>query len=145
MKLCWQLEVFCCQSERGCIVKLRQLTPIVIACVLVCPSAFADYLVKGPIEGNVCWGLGIEVCGLKKLDAVKGADGRLFTISDRFKSVSEYNSAKGRCWIRTKSTGGGLFSWGVNAAIQPEFFEKTDSGEYKKHDVEYVTFKCIEQ
>lgn len=82
---------------------------------------------------------------MKKLDAVKGKDGRLYTIADRFESVTEYKPEKGRCWIRTKSTQAGLISWGINAVTQPDFYEKEASGEYKKHDVEYVTFKCIKR
>lgn len=118
------------------------MNKIAIIALLISTQARADYLVWGEIEGTVCWGIGIEVCSQKKLHAVKGKDGRLYTISDRFESVSEYNETKGRCWIRTKSTGGGLISWGINTAIQPEFYEKLPSGEFKKHDVEYVTFKC---
>ncbi len=125
------------------VLKGIAITSIFVA--LASTNATAEYLATGPIEGNVCWGIGIEICSMKKLDAVKGKDGRLYTISDRFEAVTEYKQDKERCWIRTKSVQAGLISWGINVLTQPEFYEKEPSGEYKKHDVEYVTFKCVKR
>lgn len=116
----------------------------VCAAISVSPS-WAAYVATGPIEGNVCWGIGIEVCGLHKVAAVKGDDGRLFEVSTKYDSVTEYKESSGRCWIKTKSSGGGLFSWGINAIKQPTFLEITDSGKYKELDVEYLTFKCVKR
>lgn len=105
----------------------------------------ADYYATGPIEGNVCRGFVIEACGLHTIAAVKGDDDRLYEVQRRFASVTEHKESTGRCWIKTKVKGGGLLSWGVNAAKQPVFYERTSSGEYKELDVEYVTFKCVKR
>lgn len=107
--------------------------------------AWADYYATGPIEGNVCWGFGIEVCGLHTIAAVKGDDGRLYEVQRQFSSVTEYKESTGRCWIKTKAKGGGLLSWGINTITQPVFYERTSSGEHKELDVEYVTFKCVKR
>lgn len=103
----------------------------------------ADFYAVGPFEGQVCWGVVIEACGLKPLHAVEGSDGKLYTIATTYKSVSDHKN--GRCWIRTKSKGAGLISFGVNAMTQPKFYEKTGGNDFKQHDVEYVTFKCVER
>ena len=102
---------------------------------------YAEYFVTGKIEGNVCWGFGIEVCGLHDIAAVKGDDGKLYEPNTRYQSVTEYRESSGRCWIRTKSTQIGLFNPVANAFLQPTFYEKVD-GKYEKLDVEYITFKC---
>ena len=108
-------------------------------------AAIADYAVVGKVEGNSCWGVGFQMCSLKTIEAVKGEDGKLYTVADSFAKVSEYNAAKGRCWIKTKDSSLGLISMAANSAFSPTFYEKTSSGEFKKVDVEYVTFKCIKQ
>ena len=104
--------------------------------------AIADYAVVGKIEGSSCWGVGFQMCSMKTIEAVKGDDGRLYTVAESFPRVSEYSASKGRCWIRAKDSGTGLISMAANAAFSPSFYEKTSSGEFKKVDVEYITFKC---
>jgi hypothetical protein len=105
-------------------------------------GAQAEYCAIGNIKGNVCSGFVIEACKFVQVDAVKGDDDKLYTVNRCYGSVSEYSESKGRCWIKTKSKGGGLLSWGVNAATQPEFFHLSENGDYEKLDVEYLTFKC---
>lgn len=123
---------------------MRTLLPLTVLLLLASPS-YADYIVSGQIEGNVCHGIGIEWCELHKIAAVKGDDGRLYEPKTNYASVTEYKESSGRCWIKTKQTGGGLISWGVNAMKQPTFLEKTSSGEYKELDVEYLVFHCIKR
>lgn len=117
---------------------------IAVYAVISVAPAWAEYVATGPIKGNVCRGIGIEVCGLHRVVAVKGDDGRLYEVSTRYDSVTEYKEGSGRCWIKTKSSGGGIFSWGVNAIKQPTFLEITD-GKYKELDVEYLTFRCVKR
>lgn len=134
------------QIAKGRKMKRSQPIPIIIfvAAALSTPlAAFADYCAVGEIEGNLCKGFIVEACKLVRIDAVKGDDGKLFTVKRCYPSVSEYDQTKGRCWIRTKSTGGGLLSWAFNAPQQSVFYHKTAHGEYEELDVEYVTFKCV--
>lgn len=120
-----------------------QLHIAAVILLLAAVNARAEYVATGPIQGSVCKGFIIESCKFHQLHAVKGDDGRLFTIRERYDSVSEHRS--GRCWIRTKSKGAGLLSWGANAISQPEFYEKTSDGKYNKLDVEYLVFPCVER
>lgn len=112
---------------------------------LVLTEAQAEYCAVGKISGNVCWGFVIESCKFVQVDAVKGENGKLFTVKECYNDVSEYSKSKGRCWINTKSKGGGAISWALNAATQPEFLHKNESGEYEEIDVEYLTFKCVKR
>ena len=119
------------------------LTPVIAASVLFAPTnAFAEYCAVSKIKGNVCSGFVIEACKFVVVDAVKRDDGKLYELSRCYESVSDYSESKGRCWVRTKSKGAGLFSWGVNAADQPEFYHLKDDGTYEEIDVEYLSFKC---
>lgn len=113
-----------------------------LALLSACGVAVAEYVATGPVEGQVCRGFVIEQCKFYQIDAVKGSDGRLYTMTDRFEKVDEYNSSKRRCWIRTKSTGWGLWSSAANAMLQPDFYRKAESG-YEKLDVEYLSFPCV--
>lgn len=108
-------------------------------------ASWAEYIATGPFEGNVCHGFGIEVCGLHKIAAVRGDDGRLYEVKTNYGSVTEYKESKRRCWIKTKSKVGGFLSWGGNAIKQPVFLERTSSGEHEELDVEYITFPCIKR
>ena len=123
---------------------LVRLIFIISATLSICGSAVADYSVTGPITGAVCKGFGIKSCSFHKVEAVKGDDGRMHSVKTVFEHVSEYDKSKGLCWVNTKSRGGGILSWGINAAIQPEFYEKTASGEYQRLDVDYITFPCFQ-
>lgn len=124
---------------------MKRMSAVTLIALGFSAPAEADYYATGPIEGNVCRGFFIEACGLHKITAVKGDDGRLYAVQTRFASVTEYNEGTGRCWIRTKAEGGGLLSWAVNAAKQPVFYARTPDGEYRELDVDYVTFKCAKR
>lgn len=117
---------------------------LLLTAIVVLPSlnTHADYCAIGKIEANECTGFVIESCGFVRVDAVKNDKGQLFHPSKCYKSVSEYNSSKGRCWINTKSKFGGLISWGINAAVQPNFLHKNNNGNYEEIDADYITFKC---
>jgi hypothetical protein len=117
---------------------------ILVSAALWPGSAVADYYVTGRIEGQVCTSyIVFDTCSFVKIDAVKGDDGNLYTVTNRFSSVNEHHD--GRCWINTKSTGGGLISWGANFLMAPEFLTKTVDGTYEPVDAEYITFPCDER
>lgn len=124
---------------------MNRASLVILMALAFTTPAHADYFATSTIEGNVCWGFGIEVCGLHTIAAVKGDDGRLYEVKRQFTSVTEYKESSGRCWVNTKSKGGELISWGINAIKQPVFLERTSSGEYKELDVEYITFKCVKR
>ena len=105
----------------------------------------AEYCAVGKISGNVCKGFVIEACKFVQVDAVKDDNGKLFTVKECYNDVSEHSESKGRCWINTKSKGGGDISWALNTATQPEFLHKNESGKYEEIDVEYLTFKCVKR
>jgi hypothetical protein len=106
-------------------------------------SSEAAYLVAGPIKGTVCRGFIIEHCSSYQIDAVRGSDGKLYTVRSEFEDVDDFNERTGRCSIRTKSKSLGLISLGINLATQPVFLTKDDNGEFKELDVEYITFGCV--
>ena len=123
----------------------RTVMLIAALILLIANITHADYCAIGQIEGQVCRGFVIESCKNIQVDAVKGSDGQLYTVKECFQEVSEYRESTDRCWIRTKSKGAGLFSWGVNAIGQPVFLHKDENGSYKELDVEYITFKCVKR
>ncbi len=119
---------------------------VVLACIcmvlIILSEAHADYCAVGEIKGHVCKGFIIESCKNVRVDAVKDNNGKLYTVKKCYSDVSEYSEGQGRCWINTKSKGGGFFSWGSNAATQPEFLHQDEDGDYEEIDAEYLTFKC---
>ena len=50
----------------------------------------AEYIAIGDIEGNVCKGFVIEICGLERIDAEKGPDGKLYPIQSRYKDIGKF-------------------------------------------------------
>lgn len=115
---------------------------LAIITLLSSSAVLAEYCATGKIEANECSGFIIESCSFITVDAVRDDEGQLFHPKKCYQSVTEHNSSKGRCWINTKSKGGGLISWGINVAVQPNFLHKNSSGEYEEIDADYITFKC---
>lgn len=105
--------------------------------------AHAKYIMTGPAEGQVCV-LSI-LCKFHPIAGVKGDDGRPHELMRTYPKVSDYNESKKRCWINTKSTGLGIFSFGINMFSQPVFLELANNGGFKEIDVEYITFPCIKR
>lgn len=108
-------------------------------------TANAQYVATGPYKGTVCSGFIIESCGTHEIAAVKGKDGKLYTLQTQHEAVDEYNEDRKRCHIRTKSKGAGWVSLGLNAIAQPVFLSRQPNGEYKELDVEYVSFPCVKK
>jgi len=119
---------------------------LLTVCVLLFSAeVMAEYCAVGKIEANECSGFIIKSCGFIEVDAVRDDEGKLFYPKKCYESVTEYKSSKGRCWINTKSKGGGLISWGINTAVQPDFLHKNSSGKYEDIDADYITFNCIKK
>ena len=115
---------------------------ITLFTLLFSVSAIADYCAVGKIEASECSGFIIKSCSFIKVDAVRDDEGNLFNPKKCYKSVTEYSSSKNLCWINTKSKGGGIISWGLNAATQPNFLHKNSKGEYEEVDADFIVFKC---
>lgn len=116
-----------------------------VIAILTYGTADAQYVATGPYKGTVCSGFIIESCATHEIAAVKGKDGKLYALKTEHQSVDQHSEAKKRCHIRTKSSGAGLLSVGVNAVIQPVFLAKQSNGEYKELDIEYLSFPCIKK
>lgn len=125
--------------------KLQKILPAFFG-LITCSFAHAAYLVNGKVEGQVCKGVGIEVCEMREVSAVKDKEGRISPIAERFEDVTEYSESKKRCLIRTKASKASIIAWAAsNKTDQPTFYERTPGGSYKEVDVRYVSFPCIKQ
>ena len=103
---------------------------------------YGEYCATGSFEADVCRGFIIKACRLVKIDAVKGDDGKPYTINRCYRNVTDYSEGQKRCWIKTKSDNWGILSWGINAMSQPVFLHKGSSGAYEEVGAEYITFRC---
>jgi hypothetical protein len=115
---------------------------IFIFSLLVPSISFARFIAIGPIEGTVCSGIIIKSCGRHKLDAVRGDDGQIHSITRTFDDVTEHNGDI--CHINVKQTQGGIIAWTINQIKQPVFLEKNSNGGFDNLDVDYFTFTCRE-
>lgn len=109
--------------------------------------AYGDYIATGEISGSSCSGFIIEKCSSERIYATK-IDGVMYEIPTRYKEISSYRDYDKRCWIRLKSDGLSLFSVAIDAALStqtPDFYTKSSNGEYKKVDVDTLTFNCIQR
>ena len=115
----------------------------IILFLLISPLKFAhaDYVAVGPIYAEDCYDLGVKVCSILTVTEVRRG-GKRYEIGRVYPSAS-YSG--GKCSIDTKSRGLGVLSWGINAAIQPEFWGYSKDGAYKKIDADRIFFDCIKQ
>ena len=102
--------------------------------------AFADYIVVSDIKGQVCSGFIVDVCSMKKIDAVGDDSGTLYPPSDHFESVTDYRERDDRCWIRIK--GEGLIGKALSLFSSTQFYSM-ENGQYEEINPEYLTFKCL--
>ena len=101
---------------------------------------FADYIVVSEIRGQVCSGFVIDVCSMKKIDAVGDGSGTLYNPSNYFESVTDYRERDDRCWIKIK--GEGLIGGALSLFSSTQFY-LMENGQYEEIDPEYLTFKCL--
>lgn len=68
--------------------------------IVFSPVSFAraDYLATGIFEGTYCTGFIIKSCRFKRIDSVM-KNGKKYELRRIWKSVDEYNAAKGLCHI----------------------------------------------
>jgi len=105
----------------------------------------ADYIATGPIAGIVCSGIIFKSCPPTRVDAIKGKDGKLYSLAKRYPKVSEFNGR--RCWIELKSGsnsrygGKGLLDYFSNLSGDT-FYQRQNDGSYKEIDVERLMFDC---
>ena len=102
-------------------------------------------IATGKFKGFECSGFVIQACSNISIDAV-GENGKLFQLKRIWPKVSEYNASQNICHINIK--GGSIFGfWGnmVGKAAGPDFFTLTESGNYRKVDIESLSFKCTKK
>ena len=130
-------------------MRLGKLVMVALIGVIVMPmTALADYIAVGSFEGEECTSyLVLDVCDMRSVDAVKGDDGRLYSVRRRYPDVSKYWVRKKRtqmCRINLKGRRAiGLWDDAANLLFgsSTKFYTKTSQG-YKKVDVEFLQFKC---
>ena len=100
-------------------------------------NSFADYYVIGKVTGGVKTMFKLKIVNV---DAVM-EDGKLYTIGKVYKTVSEYDKYKGRCWLRVGGTAKLL-----HMAQGRSWHELQPDGSYKKlKNLDYITFPCAEK
>lgn len=122
----------------------RSVRPILGAAVITAASmsyAVADYIVTGPITGDVC-SFGGFACRSHKVDATLGSDGRYYSLATTYKDVSEFHD--GRCWMRLNASGTLGTAFGL-LGLRPKFYELRPDGQYERIDPEYLTFQCVKR
>jgi len=105
----------------------------------------ADYVAIGNITGMVCSGMIFKSCPITRVDAVKGKDGKLYSLARRYEKVSEFNGR--RCWIELKSGansrygGAGLWNY-ISNMFGETFYQRKADGSFKEIDVDRLIFDC---
>ncbi|MCY3729107.1 MAG: hypothetical protein OXF97_08960 [Nitrospira sp.] len=95
-------------------------TLILFGLILVLP-AWADYQRTGPVTGTVCTGFGIEVCDANVSIVAVKEDGRLYHVTETFKSVDDYNTSTGMCHVRLKHGMWTPLNWLIGKLKNPDF------------------------
>ena len=122
---------------------MRLIIFIVSGMLLLSSGARADYYVRGDITGGSSKYFGFALT-ITKVDAVKGQDGKLYSLAMSYANVDEYKEKDKRCWINLKSKSEigkliGLFK-------SNDFYVKNSKGELDKIDnLEYITFPCVKK
>ena len=119
---------------------MKKFLGIVVLGLLWCSVSVADYYVTGKITGWKESFMGFKVTETN-VDAVKGEDGKIYTLQQSYKKVDEYDSSKRRCWIYTKSRNsiGKL----IDLFTASTFYEKNTDGSYTKiKNLSSITFSC---
>lgn len=118
--------------------------------------SIAKYVADGEIEGNICTNyLFFETCRNVKIDAVRGTDGKLYTVKDTYDDVDEYHDhgELGLCFVRVKygdwfsslKSWIGWIGWMTGYNLQQTFLTGKGDGKFERVDPEYLVFKCKKQ
>jgi hypothetical protein len=135
----------------------RYIIGVVFAAAIGSSSpSLAKYVADGQIKGNVCTGyLFFETCRDVNIDAVKGTDGKLYTVKDTFDDVDEYedHGVTTFCFVRVKRDDWsssvkswiGWIGWIMGYNWQQTFLIDKGDGKFERADPEYLVFKCKKQ
>ena len=122
---------------------MKKLLGILVLGLLWCSVSVADYYVTGKITGWKESFMGFKVTETN-VDAVKGEDGKIYTLQQSYKKVDEYNPSQGRCWIYTKSHSS--FGKLIDLFSASTFYEKNADGSYTKiKNLSSITFPCVKK
>ena len=113
------------------------LTATVLALLLIPTAASAEFVAAGPFSGMVCNKLGMA-CSIQRVDAVEGEGGQMFNLARSYESVSEYNSAQRLCTVN-------LSSGFLGKLFGADFFQRQQDRSYKKLNLKYLQFSCVER
>lgn len=105
----------------------------IVLFVFFTQKAEAAYIAIGPIQGTVCKGFVVEICGPERIDAEKGADGKLHPISIRYPDVQRFSPD-----VQGGNTGICVF-YDTNSWLT---FQQQGDGTYKRIDADWIDFKC---
>ncbi len=107
----------------------------------------ADYIVAGKITGrSTSWG-GF-VGNNYDVKGVRGEDGRMHQVARRYKSVSNYNARKQRCWVNTGRSSDedlGFLTYDLNAFTQNNFIVVNEKWVTEETQLDHITFPCIKR
>jgi hypothetical protein len=106
-------------------------------------EAFSEYVRVGPLFGQDCMGLGIEVCPEYELYAAKKGDqyhSLKEVVSDS--AVTSYRESNNMCFKTLRSTGGGLLSGAINLVFLKTYAYYDENGRLQDFEPDYLRFKC---
>jgi hypothetical protein len=96
-----------------------------------------------------------ETCRDVNIDAVKGTDGKLYTVKDTFDDVDEYedHGVTAFCFVRVKQDDWyssfkswmGWIGWIMGYNWQQTFLTDKGDGKFERADPEYLVFRCKKQ
>lgn len=101
-------------------------------------TANADYFVTGPVQAEVCRGLG-TICEYKPVHAVADPGGNLFELPKSYPEVDGYTGKS--CSRRAKPRTPGIIGKAIQAFNGPTYMQYVN-GQYFALDAERIIFPC---
>ena len=110
------------------------------------PETWGEYVRVGPLIGQDCYGVGVEVCPEYELVAQKKGD-QLYSIAEVIPDggVDGYSKVKGLCWKTLRSEGGGLLSRAINMVILETYIYIDEYGKQKEVKPDKLRFACYKR
>jgi hypothetical protein len=116
-------------------------------------SGSAKYVVTGTIEGNVCSNyLIFYKCHRVEIKAVRGTDGKLYTVGTEIEDVNEFHEDSSLCFVRERDNWYasiknwiGWIGYKLGYDWQESFVTVDSNGNYVRVDPEYLVFKCAKR
>lgn len=120
----------------------RKNIPLSLLALMICSPSFAKFIVSGPVEGTVCKGFVVQMCGPKTISAFEW-NGRITPIDQMVLSrVSTHNDKSRICTLQIKS-GISITESVARGSSIPTFYERGPNG-LQKVDVDTLRFPCVE-